>query len=82
MSGDAFNDRVGALPFVVPIIRRPGGELPPYTAELSDPDPVGGVALVADIGQVDQGRATERVGMLTGASMNRVEEALRDLFEL
>ena len=50
--------------------------------EWSDPDPVGGVALVADIGQVDQGRTTERVGMLTGASMNRIEEALRDLFEL
>jgi mRNA interferase MazF len=82
VSADAYNDRSGALPFVVPLIRRPAGDLPPYTAALADPDPVGGVALVADMGQVDSRQATERVGMLTGGSMARIGAALRDLFEL
>ena len=82
VSGDGFNDAPDALPFVVPIIRTPAGILPPYTATLADPDPVGGVALVAELGQVDPKWATERVGMLTGASNAAVAAALRDLFQL
>lgn len=82
VSGDSHNDRLGALPFVVPLVHRPPGELPPYVAALRDPDPVGGVALTADLGQIDPRRSIERVGMITGASMSRIAEALRDLFEL
>ncbi|MBB5871879.1 mRNA-degrading endonuclease toxin of MazEF toxin-antitoxin module [Allocatelliglobosispora scoriae] len=82
VSADGYNDAPGALPFVVPIVRTPGGILPPYTAPLVDPDPVGGVALVAELGQVDPKWATERVGMLTGASTTAVGNALRELFLL
>ena len=81
ISADAYNGRSG-FPFVVPLIRRPSGDLPPYTAALADPDPVGGVALVAELGQIDVRQATERIGMSTGASMARIGEALRDLSEL
>jgi len=81
ISADAYNNR-SRFPFVVPLIRRPSGDLPPYTAALADPDPVGGIALVAELGQIDVRQATERIGMLTGASMARIGEALRDLFEL
>jgi mRNA interferase MazF len=82
VSADSHNDRPGALPFVVPVVHRPGGDLPPFTATLADPDPVGGVALVGDMSQLDPCQGAERVGMLTGASMTRIGAAIRDLFEL
>lgn len=82
VSGDGWNDRPEAWPYVVPLVRRSAGKLPPYVAELGDPDPVGGVALVAELGRVDPAIAVERVGMLTGASMANLGSALRDLFEL
>jgi mRNA interferase MazF len=82
VSGDGWNERPGAWPYVVPLTRRPAGELPPYVAELTDPDPVGGIALVAELGRVDPSIGVELVGMLTGASMANLGGTLRDLFEL
>ena len=83
LSVDTVNSAPGAYPLVAPIVRRfPGAESVPFTAQLSDLDPISGVVLVAELLPVDPGRAAELVGMLTGRSMARVVDALRDLFDL
>jgi mRNA interferase MazF len=82
VTDDGWNDRHGAVPYVLPIVHRPAGELPPYVAELADPDPVGGVALAAELGRIDPSCGVERLGMLTGASMDRLGSALRDFLAL
>ncbi len=83
LSVDARNSTSGAYPLVAPIVRRfPEAEAVPFAASLSDLDPVSGVVLVAEMLPVDPGRAAEQVGMLTGPSLARVADALRDLFDL
>jgi mRNA interferase MazF len=83
LSVDTVNSAPGAYPLVAPIVRRfPEAETVPFAAQLSDLDPVSGVVLVAELLPVDPGRAAELVGMLTGASVARVADALRDLFDL
>jgi mRNA interferase MazF len=81
LSVDTHNGAPGALAYVAPIVRR-FDEVVPFTAPLSDLDPVAGVVLVAEMLQADPGRAAELVGMLTGPSLARVADALRDLFDL
>lgn len=81
VSGDGFNDDAGRV-FAVPIMRRPSGDLPPFTAALSDPDPVGGVALIAELAQVPVEWGSERIGMLTGQSVMGIQAAMTELFEL
>jgi mRNA interferase MazF len=83
LSVDTLNTAAGAYPRVAPIVRRfPESDAVPFTASLSDLDPVSGVVLVAEMLPVDPGRAAEHVGMLTGPSLARVADALRDLFDL
>ena len=82
VSSDGHNGTPGAWPYLVPVVHRGAGDLPPYAAALADPDPVGGVALVAELYPIDPRYGADLVGMLTGASMARIGAALRDLFEL
>lgn len=83
LSGDAHNDRPSASPYCAPIVRQRGTEeLPPFVVPLAETDPMTGVVVVNRMRRVPALAGVERVGMATGASMSRIGEALKDLFEL
>lgn len=84
LSGDAHNDRPSASPYCAPIVRQRGSndDLPPFVVPLAEPDPLTGVVVVNRMRRVPAAVGVERVGMVTGASMARLGEALADLFEL
>lgn len=80
MSGDEYN-AAGAA-YCAPVVRRSGASAPPYAVALTDPDPVAGIVLVGQTAALSTQIPGELVGMVTGASMARLCDALRDLFEL
>jgi mRNA interferase MazF len=83
LSGDAYNERANAAPFCAPIVRQRGAtELPPFAVALSEQDPVGGVVVVNRMRRLPASVGAERLGMVTGASMAKLAEAVRGLFEL
>jgi mRNA interferase MazF len=83
LSGEAHNDRPSASPFCAPIVRQRGtSDLPPFVVPLAETDPLSGVVVVNRMRRLRASAGAERVGMVTGASMARLGEALRDLFEL
>jgi mRNA interferase MazF len=83
LSSDSFNDRGNASPYCAPIVRQRGAvELPPYAVALTEQDPITGVVVVNRMRRLPASTGAERIGMVTGASMARLSEALRGLFEL
>jgi mRNA interferase MazF len=83
LSGDSHNERPSAAPFVAPIVRQRGStELPPFAVPLAEADPLSGVVVVNRMRRLPASAGAEKVGMITGASLARLSEALRDLFEL
>lgn len=83
LSGDAHNDRARAAPFCAPIVRQWGAtNLPPFVVPLAETDPLSGVVVVSRMRRIPASAGTERIGMVTGASMARLGDAVRDLFEL
>ena len=83
LSADSYNDRSDPSPFCAPIVRQRGvTELPPYAVALTEQDPVTGVVVVNRLRRLPASTGAERIGMVTGASMARLAEALRGLFEL
>src|SRR3954453_13363423 len=83
LSGDSYNDRKNAAPFCAPIVRQRGAtELPPYAAALTQQDPTPGVVVVNRMRHLPPSTGAERIGMVTGASMVRLPDAVRELFEL
>ena len=83
LSGDSYNDRKNAAPFCAPIVRQRGAtELPPYAVALTEQDPITGVVVVNRMRRLPASIGAERIGMVTGASMVRLAEAMRSLFEL
>ena len=83
LSADSFNDRSNASPFCAPIVRQRGvTELPPYAVPLTEQDPITGVVVVNRMRRLPAAVGAERIGMVTGASMARLGEAVRHLFEL
>jgi mRNA interferase MazF len=83
LSGDAYNDRSNAAPFCAPIVRQRGTvALPPFAVALTEQDPMTGVVVVNRMRRLPASVAAERIGMVTGASMARLAEAVRGLFEL
>jgi mRNA interferase MazF len=83
LSSDGYNEARGAWPFCAPIVRRADGvDAAPYVVALADPDPLGGLVVVARMRRLPHSAGTQCEGMLTGASMGRLGEALRDLFEV
>jgi mRNA interferase MazF len=83
LSGDSYNDRKNAAPFCAPIVRQRGAtELPPYAVALTEQDPITGVVVVNRMRRLPASIGAERIGMATGASMVRLAEAVRELFEL
>ncbi|MDP9797721.1 mRNA interferase MazF [Catenuloplanes nepalensis] len=83
LSGDSHNERPSAAPFCAPIVRQRGStELPPFAVPLAEADPLSGVVVVNRMRRLPASAGAEKVGMVTGASLARLNEALRDLFEL
>ncbi|GAA2633451.1 type II toxin-antitoxin system PemK/MazF family toxin [Paractinoplanes durhamensis] len=83
LSGDSYNERKNASPFCAPIVRQRGStELPPYAVALSEQDPITGVVVVNRMRRLPAEIGAERIGMVTGASMVRLTEAIRELFEI
>jgi mRNA interferase MazF len=82
LSGGTHNDRPSASPFCAPIVRQRGTDLPPFVVPLAETDPLAGVVVVNRMRRLPATVASERVGMATGATMARLSEAVRDLFEL
>lgn len=82
VSDDGWNE--ATWPQAVAVVRRHGAtEALPFLVALNEPDPVGGAVLVMDsLGPVDRDALVTRVGMLTGATMDRVAGCLRDIFDL
>jgi len=83
LSGDSFNERKNAAPFCAPIVRQRGSvELPPYAVALTEQDPITGVVVVNRMRRLPADSGAERIGMVTGSSMARLAEAMRELFEI
>ena len=83
LSSDNYNDRANPSPFCAPIVRQRGAtELPPYAVALTEQDPITGVVVVNRMRRLPASAGADRVGMVTGASMARLNDALRDLFEI
>ena len=65
------------MPWVVPVRHRAVDALP-YLVALSEADPLSGTA---DIGRLTQIQVDgEPIGLVTGATMNRVRNAINDIF--
>ncbi|MBB2949178.1 type II toxin-antitoxin system PemK/MazF family toxin [Actinoplanes sp. CA-015351] len=83
LSGDSYNERGNASPFCAPIVRQRGvTELPPYAVALTEQDPITGVVVINRMRRLPASTGAERIGMVTGASMVRLTDAMRSLFEL
>jgi mRNA-degrading endonuclease toxin of MazEF toxin-antitoxin module len=83
VSSDEYNEQPGAIPHLLPIVRRSPDERPwEYVARLGEMDPIAGVVVVSDITEVHPHHQMKRVGMLTGASMEVIGTALRDFYDL
>lgn len=83
LSSDSFNERSNASPYCAPIVRQRGAvELPPYAVALTEQDPITGIVVINRMRRLPASTGAERIGMVTGASMARLSEALRGLFEL
>ena len=83
LSADTYNERKNASPFCAPIVRQRGAtELPPYAVPLSEQDPITGVVVVNRMRRLPAEIGAERLGMVTGSSMVRLTEAVRELFEI
>lgn len=81
LSADAHNDNPAHWPVCALVVRRPA-VAHPYRAPLADVDPLGGAVDVATIGPLNPARMRGPAGMLTGATVARVGEALRAFLEL
>jgi mRNA interferase MazF len=83
LSADSLNERTNASPFCAPIVRQRGAvELPSYAVALTEQDPITGVVVVNRMRRLPAATGAERIGMVTGASMARLTEAMRALFEI
>jgi mRNA interferase MazF len=56
--------------------------LPPYAVPLAEQDPMTGVVVLNRMRRLPASVGAERIGMVTGSSMARLNDALRHLFEL
>lgn len=72
----------GGFPVVAPV-NRDGEDIPPYMVGLADQDPIRGAVDVARLSHVPEPDKYlgEAVGLLSGATMERVRNAVLDLFE-
>lgn len=75
VSSDAHNGT--RVPWLAPI-RRGAADIPPYLVALVDADPLGGTI---DLDRLRRASPIgDPAGMVTGATMNRVRDAIRTMF--
>ena len=79
LSGDEYN--VMGVAYCAPIMQR-SAPMQPYVVVLSDPDPIAGTVLVGLTEPIAITTGTESIGIVTGATMARLSEAVRDLFDV
>lgn len=79
ISADPHND-TGAAPFVAPILR--GVTASTLVVRTGEPDPVSGSVALPMLSAVDPATPGQLIGMLTGSTMARVGDGLRELFAL
>ena len=73
----------GAAPQCVPVLRGRGApEVIPYIVLTNEADPVSGAVEMGGLGPLDPAAFVELSGMLTGATMSKVSDCLRTLYEL
>lgn len=83
VSSDVQNEIRGAWPLCALVTHRtPSAEIPAFTVELADPDPLGGIVLITTLRGLDPAGLSVQLGMVTGATMTRIGAALKDLFDL
>jgi mRNA interferase MazF len=84
VSNDVQNEMPGAWPLCALVTRRTPavGEIPAFTVALADPDPLGGVVLTTTVRALDPAGMVVQIGIVTGATLARINAALRDLFDL
>jgi mRNA-degrading endonuclease toxin of MazEF toxin-antitoxin module len=76
VSGDEVNEDIH--PIVVPL-RRGRDDYPPYLVSLAEQDPVAGTANVAQLGFELERQLGEVIGIVTGATMERIRQAIQEL---
>jgi mRNA interferase MazF len=76
LSNDAHNSV--SWPVCAYLTRR-AVPLVPTMVPLADPDPVGGAVDLTTLGTLNPDRRSGPVGMLTGASLSRIGDAVRNL---
>ncbi|GIF62988.1 hypothetical protein Ais01nite_10230 [Asanoa ishikariensis] len=84
LSSEAHNDRPSAAPFCAPVVRQRGSadDLPPFAIALAETDPISGVVVLNRMRRLPASIGAERLGLLTGASMAKINASLRELFDL
>jgi mRNA interferase MazF len=78
VTSDRHNNETGR-PFVVPLRRR-ATDAPPYLIAMSDQDPIGGTADLGRLIRVDAAALGAELGLITGATLERVRDAIYTLF--
>jgi mRNA-degrading endonuclease toxin of MazEF toxin-antitoxin module len=64
---------------IVVLIERGRDDWPPYKIRLGEQDPVAGVADVARVGAVAPARLGPMVGLMSGATLQRLRDAVGEL---
>lgn len=84
LSNDSYNRSTRRAPLVALITDVEYDEADPYVIQLADVDPLPGQrVLVGSLAPMRRQWFTEApLGMLTGATLTRIEAATRDLFDL
>jgi mRNA interferase MazF len=81
VSSAAWND--GGLPQCVPVLRGHNApEVIPFIVLTNEADPVTGALELGGLGPVEPAAFVQPSGMLTGATMAKVSDCLRNLYEL
>jgi mRNA interferase MazF len=79
LSGEEYN--VMGVAYCAPIMQR-SAPMQPYTVALVDPDPIAGTVLVGLTEPIGISTGTESIGIVTGVTMARLSDAVRDLFDV
>jgi mRNA interferase MazF len=82
LSTDLHNSAAGAYPVCVLVYRRQlYDDEAAFMTRLANEDPIGGTVDVTTVRELHPDGFAERVGMVTGATLDRIHAAMRDLFE-
>jgi mRNA interferase MazF len=81
LSGEAWNQ--GGTAQCVQVVRAHGvRDVLPYIVATAETDPVSGVLDMGWLSPVPTDAGVERIGMLTGATLSKVADSVRKIYEL